>query len=394
MTDSPKRRICVVTGSRADYGLLKWLMADIQADPRLELIVAATGMHLSPEFGLTIGEILGDGFVVRERVEMLLSSDTPAGIAKSVGIGTMGFADAFSRLEPDLVVLVGDRFEILAAAQAAMLLTLPIAHLYGGEVTEGAVDESIRHVITKMSHLHFTTATVHRDRVIQLGENPAHVFDFGAPGLDIVRRGKFLSREELGRSIGFNFGPKNFLVTYHPVTLGLQGPREALRALFAALDRFPEARVLFTRPNADAEGRIIARTIDEYCAESEGRALAVTSLGQLRYLSAVQACDVVIGNSSSGLIEVPAFQKPTVNLGDRQKGRLRGASVIDCAETPDAISAAITQALSPEFTATLTGTRSPYGDGTASARIKDVLATADLAALRRKPFYDLPGAAR
>jgi UDP-hydrolysing UDP-N-acetyl-D-glucosamine 2-epimerase len=387
-----RRKICVVTGSRADYGILRGLMKEIQADPSLELTVVATGMHLSPEFGHTEQNIEADGFQIQYRVESLLSSDTPTGVSKSVGLGVIGFADAFRQIQPDLIVLLGDRFEILAAAQAAMIGRCPIAHLHGGEITEGAVDESIRHAITKMSHLHFVSAEVHRGRVIQLGETPERVFNFGAPGLDAIHELKFLERTEFEQKFGVKWGSLNFLVTYHPVTLGSRDSVQALGELFNALDQFPKAHVLFTKPNADAEGRKISQLIDEYKAKYAGRVQVITSLGQLGYLSAVRIADVVIGNSSSGLIEAPALKKPTVNIGDRQKGRLRGSTVIDCTESAPEIIKAIQRALSSEFRATLASAKSPYGDGSASKHIKQVLASTDLAALTRKPFFDLPQA--
>ncbi len=384
------RKICVVTGSRADYGILRGLMKEIQSDPTLELTLVVTGMHLSPEFGLTVKNIEEDGFKVTYRVESLLSSDTPTGVSKSIGLGVIGFADAFAQIQPDLVVILGDRFEILAAAQAAMIARLPIAHLHGGEVTEGAIDESIRHAITKMSHLHFVSAEPHRRRVIQLGENPGCVFNFGAPGLDAIHKTKFLDRAEFEQKFGIQWGSLGFLVTYHPVTLAHRTPKDTLSELFAALDQFPEAHILFTRPNADTDGRTLSQLIDTYAAKDSHRIQVATALGQRGYFSAVRIADVVIGNSSSGLIEVPALKKPTVNIGDRQKGRLRGPTVIDCAENSVQIAQAIRKALSAEFRATLETAQSPYGDGTASTRIKETLAQVDLTTLSRKPFFDSP----
>lgn len=384
-----KRKICVVTGTRAEYGLLYWLMKEIQEDPDLELQLVVTGMHLSPEFGLTYRVIEEDGFVIDEKVEMLLSSDTPVGIATSMGLGTIGFAGAFDRLKPDIVVLLGDRFEILAAAQAALVARIPIAHLHGGETTEGAIDEAIRHSVTKMSHLHFVSTDAYRKRVIQLGEHPDRVFHVGAIGLDNIRKLPLLSREELEESIGFQLRSLNFLVTYHPVTLNRMGSEAAMRELLAALDRFPEATVIFTKPNADTDGRIISRMIDEYVQQNPERCRAYTSLGQVRYLSAVKHVDVVIGNSSSGILEVPAFKKPTVNIGDRQRGRLRPTSVIDCAETAEEIAWAIEKALSPEFRGQLENMTSPYGDEYVSGKAKEILKRADLQNILFKGFYDL-----
>lgn len=447
------RKICAVTGSRAEYGLLYPLLREIQADPDLELLLLVTGMHLSPEFGLTYREIERDGFAIADKVEMLLSADTPTAIAKSVGLGTMGLAESYARLQPDIVVLLGDRYEILAAAQAALFARIPLAHLHGGERTEGATDEAIRHAITKMAHLHFVAAEPYRRRVIQLGENPARVFNVGAVGSDNIRPQELLSRESLERELDFPLGKVNFLVTYHPATLGRTGSAQAMEELLAALDHFPEAKIIFTKPNSDTDGRVIGQMMDGYAARQPERAKAFVSLGQTRYLSAVSRCQVVIGNSSSGLTEVPALGKPAVNLGDRQKGRLRPASVIDCAEREEDIVQAIRKALSADFQArvresarqtardpaqgtaqeaaeearresvpkTTPGLRHEITQGTAHGvtqgvrqlaqerrqgppaaearparpnpvahRIKEILKEADLEGLCRKSFYDLP----
>lgn len=385
------RKICVVTGTRAEYGLLYWLMKDIADDPDLDLQVIATGMHLSPEFGLTHRQIEKDGFALDAKVEMLLSSDTPTGIAKSIGLGVIGFADAFDRLRPDLVVLLGDRFEILAAAQAAMAARLPMAHLHGGEVTEGVIDEAIRHAITKMAHLHFTAAEPYRRRVIQLGEDPARVFNVGAVGLDHLTRMPLLDRGELAQSLDFSLEPGGpiFLCTYHPVTLRQDDAGQAMGQLLAALDRFPQARIVFTKGNADTGGRIINQMVDEYAARYPGRVAAFTSLGQVRYLSVLRLADVVVGNSSSGIIEAPATRTPTVNIGPRQDGRLRADSIIDCGESADAIAQALTQAMSPSFRQRIATVECPFGDGRASGRIKQVLKDFPLQAILAKRFFDL-----
>lgn len=384
-----KRKICVVTGTRADYGLLYWLMKEIAADESLQLQTIVTGMHLSPEFGLTYRVMEADGFPIDEKVEMLLSSDTPVGIAKSIGLATIGFADALNRLQPDVMVVLGDRYEILAAVQAALIARIPVAHLHGGELTEGAVDESIRHAVTKMSHLHYTAAEAYRQRVIQLGEAPERVLNFGAPGLDQITRLQLLSRAEFEQSIRFALGQTNFLVTYHPVTLQAGGSEAAMRELMRALDRFPEAKILFTKPNSDTEGRIIGQMIDQYAADAPERVFVATSLGQLRYLSAIAHCDLVVGNSSSGLYEVPLFHKPTINIGDRQRGRLRPASVIDCASSADAVAAAIERGLSASFQQTLAGISSPFGDGNASVKIKEHLKHVRLEGILQKSFYEV-----
>lgn len=383
------RKVCVVTGSRAEYGLLYCLLKEIQDDPDLELQLIATGMHLSPEFGLTYKIIEQDGFSINEKVEMLLSSDTPLGISKSLGLATIGFADAFERLKPDILVLLGDRYEILAAAQAALIARIPIAHLHGGESTEGAFDEAIRHAITKMSHLHFVAAEPYKKRVIQLGESPDRVFNFGALGLDYIKRFRLLEREYFEKSIEFELGKVNFLVTYHPVTLSYKHPGEVMSNLLKAIDNFPEARIIFTKPNSDPKGRIIAKMIDEYVSKHPDRAISFVSLGQLRYLSAIKHVDAVIGNSSSGIIEAPFLQKPTVNIGDRQKGRLKASSVIDCDETEKGITKAIFKALSPTFRNNLPKVVSLYGTGDSAINIKNVLKSVDLRSLLIKSFYDM-----
>ncbi|MBZ0156712.1 MAG: UDP-N-acetylglucosamine 2-epimerase [Alphaproteobacteria bacterium] len=384
-----KRKICVVTGTRAEYGLLYWVMKEIQDDYELVLQIIATGMHLSPEFGLTYKIIKEDGFHIDAKVEMLLSSDTPVGIAKSIGLGVIGFADALDRLRPDILVLLGDRFEILAAAQAAMVARIPIAHIHGGEATEGLIDEAIRHAVTKMSHFHFVAAELYRQRVVQLGENPEKVLNYGAPGLDNIRRLRLMSKKNFEDSINFRLGETNFLITYHPVTLDDQGPKHPIQELFKALDYFKNVKIIFTKPNADTDGRVICQMIDDYVARQPDRAIATVSLGQLRYLSAIRHVDIVIGNSSSGLIEAPALKKPTINLGDRQKGRLKADSVIDCYENAEAIIAAIQKALSMDFMLSISTVVSPYGEGNASVRIKNYLKSVDLKDVLQKKFFDM-----
>jgi len=384
-----KRKICVVTGTRAEYGLLYWLMKEIQSDPDLTLQIVVTGMHLTPEFGLTYRQIEEDGFLIDERVEMLLSSDTPVGITKSIGLGVIGFADALDRLKPNILVVLGDRYEIFAAAQAAMTARIPIAHIHGGETTEGAIDEAMRHAITKMSHLHFTAAEPYRQRVIQLGESPERVFNCGTPGLDNIEKLSLLDKPALEKALDFSLGECFFLVTYHPVTLAGDGLEGAVDELFHALDRFPEAKLLFTGANADAAGRIINQKIGEYVAARPLRARFFNSLGQRLYLSALSVTDVVVGNSSSGLLEAPALKKPAVNLGDRQKGRLRADSVIDCEENEAEIIQAIQRGLSQEFKGRLEGMRPPYGGSGVSARIKERLKGETLEGILMKRFHDI-----
>jgi len=381
-----RRKICIVTGTRAEYGLLRWIMREIQSDPDLELQVIATCMHLSPEFGLTYQAIEEDGFQIDARVEMLLSSDTAVGVTKSMGLGMIGFADAFNHLRPDIVVVLGDRFEILAAASAAMIARIPLAHISGGEVTRGAIDDSIRHAITKMATYHFPGAEVYRKRIIRMGEQPANVMNFGDPGLDNLHRLPLLSRDVLERELRFPLGHPVFLVTYHPATLGSMKPELALTELLQALDRFPNSQVIFTKPNADAGGRILANMIDEFGAARPDRVLVVTSLGQVRYLSAMKHCDLVIGNSSSGIVEAPALKKASVNIGSRQDGRLRASSVIDCPEKSEAIVSAIERALSSKFQEFVANAESLYGDSDASRRIVAFLKQADMPG--PKQFYD------
>lgn len=385
-----KRKICIVTGSRADYGLLYWLMKEIQDDRDLQLQIVVTGMHLSPEFGLTYKVIEEDGFTIDAKVEMLLSSDTPVGIAKSMGVGVIGFADALDRLRPDILALLGDRFEILAVAQAAMVARIPMAHIHGGEATEGLIDEAIRHAVTKMAHFHFVAAEPYRKRVIQMGEHPERVYNFGAVGLDNIHYLTLLDRHGLERSLDFILRTPVFLVTYHPVTLSSKGADVPMRELLKALDNFLHSTIIFTKTNSDTDGRVLGRMVDEYVEKNSGRAKAFVTLGQVRYLSVLKEAAVVIGNSSSGIIEAPALDKPTVNLGERQQGRLKPPSVIDCAEWEEDIVAAINKALSPEFIQSVEGMVSPYGVGGASAKIKEVLKKVSLEGVLIKVFRDMP----
>jgi len=385
-----KRKICVVTGTRADYGLLYWLLKEIQADDELELQIIATGMHLSPEFGLTYKTIIKDGFKINEKIEMLLSSDTPVGITKSIGVGMIGFADALERLKPDIMVVLGDRYEILAAAQAAVIARIPIAHIHGGERTEGAIDEVIRHSITKMALLHFTSNIEHRKRVIQLGEHPNRVYNVGAVGLDNISKLDLLDLDEFEQSINLKLRKISFLVTYHPVTLSNADPKKEIHALIEALDQYKEASIIFTQANSDTNGRIINELIKQYVEKNTERMIMVKTLGQLRYLSAIKHTDAVIGNSSSGLIEVPALKKPTINIGNRQKGRLRGASVIDCYENSKSIKEAIDKALSKHFQEVIRNAENPYEAGDVAQKIINILRNADLSAkIIMKQFYDL-----
>jgi GDP/UDP-N,N'-diacetylbacillosamine 2-epimerase (hydrolysing) len=383
-----KRKICVITGTRAEYGLLYWLIKEIQEDSELELQLIATGMHLSPEFGLTYQQIEKDGFKIDKKIEMLLSSDTPVGISKSMGLGMIGFSETYADLKPDIIVILGDRFEIFSAVSAAMIARIPMAHLHGGETTEGAFDEAIRHSITKMSHLHFTAAKEYRRRVIQLGEDPARVFNVGGLGIDNIRKLKLMSREEFEDSINFELSSKNLLVTFHPVTLEHETAGDQFQNLLNALDELEDTKFIFTKPNADTEGRIIIKMIDGYVFENGHKAIAFTSLGQLRYLSALKFVDACVGNSSSGLAEAPTFKIGTINMGDRQRGRLKADSVIDCEPDKESILTAIKKLYAKEFQNKLKDVKNPYGEGGATEKIKKVLKEIDLADILKKEFYN------
>ena len=340
------RKICIVTGSRAEWGLLSGLARKITDDPELELQIIATNMHLSPEFGLTYREIERQGFRINRKVEMLLSSDSANATGKSVGLATIGFADAYEELAPDMLLVLGDRYEILAAVTAALFYKIPVAHLHGGEVTEGAYDDAIRHAITKMSHLHFTSTEEYRRRVIQLGEQPERVFHVGAIGIDNIRHIALLDKKVLEEQLDFPFDRKTVLVTYHPETLDAIPVEEQFRNLLEALDDRQDIRILFTLPNSDTGGRIIVRMIEEFVARNKQRARAYTSLGQLRYLSALRFVAAVVGNSSSGILEVPSFGKPTLDIGNRQKGRLAANSVVHCGVSGAEISEGLNRVLS------------------------------------------------
>jgi GDP/UDP-N,N'-diacetylbacillosamine 2-epimerase (hydrolysing) len=383
------RKICVITGTRAEYGLLRWVMQGIKDDSELTLQIIATGMHLSPEFGLTYREIEKDGFQIDRKVEMLTSSDTSVGIAKSMGLGMIGFADAVDDLKPDLIVVLGDRFEIFAAVSAALVACIPVAHLHGGETTEGAFDEALRHSITKMSHLHFVAAEQYRQRVIQLGEQPDQVLLVGGLGIDNIKRLQLLDRAELEASLDFKLGLKNLLITFHPVTLETATAVDQMTELLAALGALPDTHLIFTLPNADTDGRALIQMVHQFVAQHPN-ARAFTSLGQLRYLSCIAHMDGVVGNSSSGLAEVPSFKKGTVNIGDRQRGRLQASSVINCQPTQLDIGAAVQQLYSPAFQAGLNEVRNPYGDGGASDAVLKVIKHCELGGLVKKVFYDLP----
>ncbi len=382
------RKIAVITGTRAEYGLLRGLLDEIKSDDALCLRLIVTGMHLSPEFGSTYRLIEQDGYQIDAKVEMLLSSDTASGIARSVGLGVLGFTDAFEKLKPDVIVVLGDRFEILSAVQAALFLTIPVAHIHGGELSLGALDDAIRHSITKMSHLHFTAAESYRSRVIQLGEQPDRVFNVGALGLERIKKTRLLSKEELEKRLDFRLSAPAFLFTYHPETVSLNKAQDDIQQILSALDLFPNAKIIMTKANADEAGRYINQQLQQYADQYPNRIKLFTSMGDLNYLSAMNLVDVVIGNSSSGIIEAPFFQVATVNIGGRQDGRLRAASIIDCQANVISITHAVHKALSSDFKNIVKSTVSPYDCDDTAKRIKNYLKKTDAAALIKKVFYD------
>ena len=383
-----KRKICVVTGTRAEYGLLYWLMKEIEADKDLELQLIVTGMHLSPEFGFTYKEIEKE-FRIDKKIEMLLSSDTAMGISKSMGLAQISFAEAYEELKPDILVVLGDRYEIFCAVSVAMICNIPIAHLHGGEITQGAFDESIRHSITKMSHLHFTATDEYKNRVIQLGEEPNRVFNVGGMGIENIKRLKLLNKDEFEKSIDFKLNKKNILVTFHPVTLENSTAKEQFQELLDAIDELENTNIIFTKANSDTDGRIINQMIDEYVTKNSHKSVGFASLGQLRYLSALQYIDAVVGNSSSGLLEAPSFKIATINIGDRQKGRIKALSVIACEPKKEEILKAFKEIYSKEFQEKLKNVENPYGESCPSKQIIEVLKNVNLANILKKSFYDL-----
>jgi GDP/UDP-N,N'-diacetylbacillosamine 2-epimerase (hydrolysing) len=383
-----KKKICVVTGSRAEYGLLYWLMKGIELDKELELQLIVTGMHLSPEFGLTYKTIEND-FKIDKKIEMLLSSDSAIGITKSMGLAQISFSEAYEALEPDMLVILGDRYEIFSAAIAAMIAQIPIAHLHGGEVTEGAFDEYIRHSITKMSHLHFTATNEYRNRVLQLGEHPERVFNVGGMGIENIKRLKLLTKEEFEKSIDFKLNKKNILVTFHPVTLEKSTAKKQFKNLLNVIDELEDTNIIFTKANSDTEGRAINKMIDQYVANNSNKSISFTSLGQLRYLSALRYIDAMVGNSSSGLIEAPSFKIGTINIGDRQKGRIKSESVIDSRPDSESISHAFNKLYSIDFQESLNFSINPYGDSCPSITIIEKIKMANLGSILKKSFFDI-----
>lgn len=384
-----KRKVCVVTGTRAEYGLLSRLIKLLQDDSDLTLQLVVTNMHLSPLYGNTYKEIEADGFVIDKKVDILKFDNSNLGVAQSTGLGVIEFSKAFDELKPDLLLILGDRYEMLAVATAALFLKIPIAHLHGGELTEGVIDDVIRHTITKMSHLHFTSTEEYRNRVIQLGEQPDIVFNVGAIGIDNIRNSKLLSREEFENSISFKLGSPTFLVTYHPATLDRISSEFAFKELLSALDSFPKSTIIFTKPNSDADSNAISELIDGYICKHSDRCIAFDSLGHLRYLSALQYVNAVIGNSSSGILEVPSFGIPTVNIGDRQKGRIAASSVINCSVDKEDIAVTIVNALSLEFAMQCKNVINPYEQIDTVVNILQQIKMIDFRNLTKKRFYNL-----
>ena len=382
------RKICVVTGTRAEYGLLYWLLKEIEADSELKLQLIVTGMHLSPEFGLTYKEIEKE-FKIDKKIEILSSSHTSLDICAEMARVYEKFAPALAELKPDILVLLGDRYEIFGVAGAASIMQIPMAHIHGGETTQGAFDEAFRHSITKMSHIHFAATNEYANRIVQLGEEPGRVFNVGGPGIENIKKLNLLNKDEFEKSIDFRLAKKNILITFHPATLENSSVREQFNELLNALDELEETNFIFTKANSDTDGDVINKMIDEYVSQNQQKAVAFASLGQLRYLSAIKFVDIVLGNSSSGLLEVPSFKKATINIGDRQKGRARASSVIDVRPVKEEILAAIKRAYSKEFEQTLKDTINPYDGGYPSKKMVKILKEIKLDGILKKKFYDI-----
>ena len=384
------RKICIFSGTRAEYGIMSRLFRLIDDDPELQLQIIVTNMHLSPEFGLTYKEIEADGFHIDKKVEMLLSSDTPNGTLKSMGLAIIGFADALYDLKPDLAIILGDRYEMLAAAEACLIYKVPVAHLYGGEITEGAYDDAIRHCITKLSHLHFTSTEEYRNRVIQLGEAPERVFWVGALGVNNIRNEEIMSLQELENSLNFNLGEKYLLVTFHPVTMEISTAAQQCDNLLIALNEVNnDYNLLFTLPNSDTGGRIIIQKVKDYVANHPDKAYAITSLGKKRYYSALKYATAVVGNSSSGLVEAPSFNIPTLNIGNRQLGRTRGESVVDVPASLDGIRKGLQIILSSVFIDKARLSTNPYEKDNTLETIFHIIKNYPLDNIIMKSFYNL-----
>jgi len=385
-----RKKICITTGSRADFGLFRPLLIKIRSAQDFKLQLLVTGAHLSKKFGSTYKEIEREGHEITKKVDIQITSDTEKGICRSIGLGIIGFAKALDELKPDVLVLLGDRFETLACAIAAHVLKIPIAHIHGGERTEGVIDDAFRHAITKMSFLHFTSAEEYRQRVIQLGESPDRVFNVGALGVDNIKTYKLLNKDVLGKKIGFNFAKRNILVTFHPVTLERHSAKSQFKELLGAIDGFRDIGVIFTKPNVDTDNSVIRDLIDVYVKKNSPRAVCFENMGTLKYLSALQAVAAVVGNSSSGIIEAPSFGIPTINIGDRQQGRLMAKSVINCEPQTKQIRNAIKKAFSPRFAQFCKTVSNPYGAGKAAEKIYRVVrGTINNLSNLKKTFYTI-----
>ena len=383
------KNICVISGSRAEYGLLSNLMHSIEKSSKLNLQVVVTGMHLSPKFGLTYREIEKDGFIIDKKIDIKISNDSPSEITKSTGLGMIGFADAFVELKPELVILLGDRYEIMAAAFSAFVARIPIGHIHGGESTQGAIDEAIRHSITKMSYWHFVATDEYKNRVIQLGENPSRVYNVGGLGVDSIKKSNLISKKELTNKMGIKFDKKNLLITYHPVTLEDGTSQKNFKSLINTLNELKDTYLIFTLPNSDSDSQVIKIMIKDYVAKNRDRSISFSSMGNLNYLSLLQFVDGVVGNSSSGLLEAPTFKIGTINIGDRQTGRIKADSVIDCKPNQNSVSNAIKKLYSNRFQNKLKTVDNPYGAGKATEKIMAILNKAILPNELKKEFYDL-----
>ena len=383
-----KKKICIVTGSRAEYGLLYWLLKEIEASQDFELQLIVTGMHLSAEFGLTYKEIEKD-FKINKKIDIDLTLDTSLGISRSMSIAQISFAKAYNKLNPDIIILLGDRYEIFSAASAAMISKLPIAHIHGGEISEGSLDDCMRHCISKMSHLHFAATEEYRTRLIQLGENPSRVFNVGALGIENIKRFQLLNKSEFEKSIHFKLNKKNILITFHPVTLENNTSKLHFKELLKAINDLDDTSIIFTKTNSDLNGKVINQMIDQYTKKYPKKSIAFSSLGQLRYLSAIQFVDAVVGNSSSGLIEAPSFKIATINIGDRQKGRIKAKSVINCLPKKNNIKNSFKKIYSKDFQKLLNNVKNPYDNGFSSKKIIKVLKNIKIENLLKKNFYNI-----
>lgn len=382
-------KVCIATGTRAEYGLLKPLMEKMVADSFFDLRILVTGAHLSPEFGLTYKQIEKDGFTIDEKVEMLLSADTDESIVKSMGLAMISFTDSLKRINPDLLIILGDRYEILSLASSALIFKIPIAHIHGGEITTGAYDDAIRHAVTKMSHYHFASTEEYRNRIIQMGENPENVYNVGAIGLDNIANLKLLTKEELASELNIQFKKYNYQITFHPATLDKTSPEVQFNTLLEAIDEQEDSFFIFTKANADTNGRIINSLIDDYVAQNPQKSKAFSSLGTLRFLSVLQHSHAIVGNSSSGIIEAPSLKIPTINIGHRQDGRTQAGSVINVDVSKEEILKAFNKVKDQKFTSTLNKIKNPYGTGNTAEKIIKVLK--EIKPDFVKKFYDLNG---